>query len=602
MQHKIDKFFRLIKESKDFAYDVETSGLDSRKNYICGYSVSDGKEAAYVPVRHSLDSHPDSNISQVEQFEQELNKVIKQHQGKIIGHNIKFDKHFSCRHNIDLGTNLKDTMVRESLINENRFSYALGACTKNYDIPQKKGAELYQHIAEMAGCKPDHKSMAYYHKLRGDDPIAIEYAEFDTLSTMNLYLQQELHIDQDQLQVIEDLESNLISILQEMEQLGILIDLDEYKVAKQKIEGLHIEAYSYLPHKDDLSPYNVRSNKDLQEYFELCEIDNWEFTAPTDRFPEGQPSFNKDWLGTSDDGMVILNARKFDHLVNSFIEPFESFIHEGKIHTTFNQTYGEFGGTKSGRLSSRGPNLQQVPKRDEQLGRIFRKVFIPRKDFTFVEFDHSQAEPRLYAHYSNEPILIKGYNQVPFVDMHSIAAEMMHISRGVAKNLNLGILYTMGAPKLAKKLRISLDEARAIIRGWYRTFREVGNFTRRASEVAETRGYVRTILGRRARFPNPRFSYRAANRIIQGSSADILKWKMVEIDRWIKEKNYQDVVQMVLNIHDALLFQIHKEYVHLVPEIAKLFASVQEAPFNLRVPFHADYHTGNNWSEASYGV
>lgn len=601
MQQKIDKFFHIIKESKDFAYDVETSGLNPHKNYICGYSVSDGKDAAYIPVRHALDHSPDSNIGSVDLFEREVSKAVAVHQGKIVGHNIKFDAHFSKKHNIDLGTNLKDTMIRECLINENKFSYSLEATTKDYDIPQKKGKELYQHIANMVGCKPTKDSMGFYHRLRGDDPLAVEYAEFDTLSTMNLYLKQEKEIYSQELEVVENLESNLISILQEMEALGIVVDTVQYEIAKKEIENLHIEAYSYLPHKDDLSPYNVRSNKDLQEYFAHCEIDDWEFTAPTERFPEGQPSFNKDWLGGSDEGTIILNARKFDHLVNSFIEPFESFIYEGKIHTTFNQTQGEFGGTKSGRFSCKWPNMQQVPKRDKQLGKIFRKVFAAPKDFIFVEFDHSQAEPRLYAHYSQEPILIEGYSKIPFIDMHSIAAEMMHIPRETAKSLNLAILYTMGAYKLSKKLRISLDDAKAIIRGWYRTFRNVGNFTNRASQVAKDRGYVRTILGRRARFPDPRWSYRAANRIIQGSSADILKWKMVELHKWIKRNNYQDVVQMVLNIHDALLFQIHKDYQHLVPEIAIIFAFVQEAPFNLRVPFYADYHTGINWSEASYG-
>lgn len=612
MQEKINKFFNIIDNTKNFAYDVETSGLNWQTDYICGYSVSDGKDAAYVPVRHALNHAPETNIQNVELFESTLAKKVKEHKGKIIGHNIKFDAHFSENHGILLGNKQKDTMVRESIINENKYSYSLEATTKDYDIPQKKGKELYLHIASLIGCKPDKKSMAHFHKLRGDDPIAIEYAEYDTLSTSNLFTQQDKQIYAQELELPEDIESELTYVLQIMERQGVQVDLEEFERVKKRVDELRIIAYERIPLAEDFRVLNIRSNKDLREYFELCEIDNWEYTEPTERFPEGQPSFNKDWLSTSDAGAIILNARKYDHLISSFLDPFMSFVYNisgnPTIYTTFNQVIGEFGGTKSGRLSSVRPNMQQVPKRDEELGKIFRKVFKARKGYIFVEFDHSQAEPRLYAHYSQEPVLIEGYSKTPFIDMHSIAAEMMHIDRKTAKNLNLGILYTMGAAKLAKKLKITLDQAYAIISGWKRIFSHVNEFTNRASKVANSRievdgtGYVKTILGRRARFDDPRWTYRAANRIIQGSSADILKYKLVQIQRWIEKNNYQDVVIMLLNIHDAILFQIEENHQHLIPEIAKIFASVQEPPLNLRVPFHADYHIGVNWSEASYGT
>jgi DNA polymerase-1 len=598
---KAQTLLNIISASKNFAFDVETNGIDWKSCHVCGYSASDGKESVYVPVRHALDHAPETNIDNVELYEQHLGKAIKEHKGKIIGHNIKFDAHMCENHNIKLGNKVKDTMVREGLINENRYSYSLEAVAKNYNIPQKKGSELYIHIANMVNCKPNRTSMAHYHRLRGDDPLAIEYAEFDTLATYHLFEEQEKEIYRQELEVVEGMESELTYVLQIMERNGICVDLEEYQRVKIIIEEMRLNAYVHIPLKEDLEPINVRSNKDLREYFEMCEIDNWEYTQPTERYPNGQPSFNKNWLGDTDEGILILNARKYDHLVDSFLTPFETFIHNGKIHTNFNQTRGEFGGARPGRLSSTNPNMQQVPKRDKQLGKIFRKVFTPRKDFIFVEYDHSQAEPRLYSHYSQEPILLDGYSKVPYVDMHSIAANMMGISREDAKRLNLGILYTMGAYKLSKQLRIPINEAKEIIRRWYQTFQKVGEFTYRASNVAKFRGYVRTILGRRARFSDPRWSYRAANRIIQGSSADILKWKMVQLSLWIERNNYQEVIRLILNIHDAILVEVHKDYAHLIPTIGDMFASVQEPPFNLRVPFYADYHKGSNWSEASYG-
>lgn len=611
-EHKINKFFGIIKNNPNkFAYDVETNGLSWKKCHICGYSVSDGKDAVYVPVRHKAGG----NINNIEQFEKEVNKVVQEHPGKIIMHHGKFDAHFSENHGIHIGNKHKDTMTRAAIINENKRSYSLAACAAEYpDIPQKKGNELYKHISNLTGCSPSYKSMANFHMLNGEDPIANEYTEHDTLSTYGLCEKQEKEIYGQNLDIVENMENELTHVLQKMERRGIKVALDKFEQVKKQVEELQYKAYLNIPLKENFEPINVRSGKDLKEYFEMCEIDDWPFTEPTERFPDGQPSFNKDYLETKDEGLLIVEARKYDHLINSFIEPFLGHVHNGRIHTTFNQTRNEWDfGAKPGRLSCNDPNLQQVPKRDIFLGKIYRSLFIPDKDFVLVEFDHSQAEPRLYAHYSGVEVLLEGYNKTPFVDMHTIASNLMGLTkkygekqgRSIAKNLNLGILYAMGIAKLARKLKISENEARYIIRQWYSLFgRRRGateNFTKFAEKVFIERGYVRTILGRRARLTDPKYGYWAANRIIQGSSADILKWKMVEIDKWITNNNYQDVVHMLLNIHDSLVFQIHKDYLHLVPIISKIFASVQEPPFNLRVPFFAEHGQGENWAVASYG-
>ena len=299
---------------------------------------------------------------------------------------------------------------------------------------------------------------------------------------------------------------------------------------------------------------------------------------------------------------MLLQAKAVDHFKNSFVDPIDEFIYNGVIYTNFNQTQGEYGtGTKTGRLSCTSPNMQQVPKRDKQLGRIFRKLFVARPGFTFVELDYSQAEPRLFSHYSDEKILLDGYNTSPAIDMHDIAAKYMNITRSKAKNLNLGLQYTMGIAKLAKQLHISEDEARSMYYRWKQTFPNVSKFTKLASQVAEQRGYVKTILGRRARFPDPRWSYRAANRIVQGGSADILKYAMVKLDDWIVLTNQEDNIRMLLNIHDAILFEIRDEILEKsIVDIKRIMEDVQRPPFNLKVPFVADYKTGKTWAEATY--
>lgn len=600
-EQRIAQFFNIVQSQKDFAYDVETTGLDWKTKVVIGYSVSDGNEGVYIPVRHT----GGGNIKYVDTFEKLLAQKIDQHPAKIIGHNLKFDAHFSENHGIKLGDRLCDTMTREALINEHRISYALDACTKHYpNIRQKHGQELYQHIAQLTGCKPNRSAMGNYHFLSGDDPLAVEYAEVDTISAKQMRDKQDDKILEDNIGLVENLEQHLTYVLQKMERKGIAVDLHEFDIVEKKVNDLSLAAHAVLPLKDDLGPINPRSNKDIQEYFEMCEIDDWPITDI------GNPSFQKDYLETHPEGLMIVEARKYDHLISSFIDPFMGYVHNGRIHTTFNQTRNEFGkGVGYGRLSCNGPNLQQVPKRDKFLGSIYRRIFIPDSNYVFVEYDHSQAEPRLYAHYSGEPVLVRGYSSVPFVDMHTIASELMGLTaklgqeegRKIAKNLNLGILYTMGAEKLSKKLKIPYEEAKKIIKQWYSIFRFVSGFSRLAQERASERGFVHTILGRRARFPDSRWAYRAANRVIQGSAADILKWKLVEIDRWIRENHLEDYVHMLVNIHDAILFQVHKDAIDEIPNLKDVFISVQGPPFNLKVPFDAEYHVGDNWAEASYG-
>lgn len=607
MNDKIEKFFSILNNTKEPAYDVETNGLDWKRCYTCGYSVSDGKEAVYIPVRHGS-----NNIEMVDTFEHNLAKCIKSHTGKIVGHNIKFDAHFSENHGINLGNKLTDTMVMEALLDEHQRSYALESVSKRHNITPKKGKDLYAHIAQQFGVKPTRDAMAHFHSLSGDDPMAVEYAEGDTITTKQLYEAQKKDLYAQQLDVVVGLENELTYVLQKMERRGIKVDPEEAEKAKINVEKLYEDAYGKLmvvgDDPLDVTTINIRSNKDLKQYFEMCDIDDWPMTAATKTHPEGQASFNKDFLATTDEGINILNVRKYATLKSNFLDKLDIHTYKGKIHTTFNQTIGETHGTRFGRLSSNNPNKQQVPKRDAELGRIYRRMFVPYDDFFLIEYDYSQAEPRLYSHYSDEPALIKGYNSTPYVDMHQIAANYMGVSRDLAKNLNLGIMYTMGPKKLAVKLGISYKQARAILDKWMATFPRVSNydrnnpgFTQKAQRVAQDRGYVKTILGRRARFPDPDFAYRAANRIIQGGSADILKYKMVELDRYLVSNNLEDVCKMILTIHDSILLEIHKDHKHLIPVVSNILEKVQVPPFNLKIPFIADYKFGSNWEEATYG-
>ncbi len=617
---KVTKFMNMLKGNEPLAYDVETGGpvpgdgapLDWKRGYVCGYSLSDGVDSVYVPVRHDS-----NNIDMVDTFEHDMAKAIRSRTEPLIGHNIKFDAHFSYNHGILLGDKVVDTMVDAALLNENKFSYNLENCCKEYDIPQKKGKELKEHIANRFNFKSTKDAMGHYYRLPGDDPLAVDYAETDTLATYHLNDVQTDKLNEENLETVSNLERELSFTLFKMERRGVTLDLEELKRVEATVEKLWYEAHLKIPIGEDFMPINTRSGKDLQKYFEQCEIFDWPVTDPTERFPNGQPSFNKNFLKSTEEGRVIQDARRYSTFKSMFMEPFPRFVFNGKIHARFNQAVGEFGGARPGRLSCGDPNMQFVPKRDKFLGRIFRKAFIPSDavKYLLVELDYSQAEPRLFTHYSGEPTLMKGYSSTPAIDMHSIAAEYMHIyqqypdtddgrdsARGYAKNLNLGMMYVMGGPTLSGHLNISLEDARAISRLWHRTFPNVSSFTRLAAKRAEERKYVFTVLGRRARFSDPRYCYRAANRIVQGGSADILKWKMVEIEKRVVADGLQDEIRMLLTIHDALLFEVARDRAQEHIEYIKgIMEDVQAAPFNLRVPFRADYKYGDNWAEATYG-
>jgi len=597
---KEDKLLQLLSANEVVGFDVETNGLDWKTQQVVGYSAAIGDTSVYVPVRHA----GGGNVNKVDEFEKAIAKTISTRTKPLVGHNIKFDSHFCVNHGIELGTKILDTMIAASLIDENQMSYALSAVASRYpDIVQKQEKELYRHIADQFGCQPTRASMAHFHRLDGLDPMAHSYAEHDTMATYAVWAKQAPELYGQNLDLIYDIENRLSHVLRKMERRGFLVDPRELASVREEIEKYRIEIYSRIPLGDDLEPLNIRSNQDLQAYFRMHEITNWEFTQPTETHPEGQPSFTKDFLKQTDEGKLLLQARAFDQFRNTFLTPLEDYIYEGKIYTNFNQTQGEYGyGTKTGRLSCTRPNMQQVSKRDKMLGQLFRRIFTPRVGYTFVEFDYSQAEPRLFSHYSDEPVLIKGYNSDPPIDMHDIAAKYLGVDRNVAKNLNLGLQYTMGVAKLAKQLNVSEDTAKQMYYRWKDTFPNVSKFTKQAATVAETRGYVKTILGRRARFPDPRWAYRAANRVVQGGAADILKYKLVELDDWLVRENLEDNVRMLLNIHDAILWEIRDDLLEtMIPKIKTIMENVQSPPFNLKVPFVAEYKTGKDWAQCTYG-
>lgn len=248
------KFFRILEGTDEPAYDVETNGLDWKRGFICGYSISDGEHAVYVPVRHGMGG----NINNVEEFERLLAEKIRNHKGRIVGHNIKFDAHFSQNHGIILGNKVIDTMVMACLLNENRTWFNLESVAKEYKITQKAGKELYMHIASLFGGKPTRESMGNFWRLAGNDKLAVEYAGYDTLVTKQLWECQKKELYAQGLDVVRDLENELCYVLQKMERRGIRVDPEERQKVCSEIEVMYIDAFCKVPLSEiDLSPLNM---------------------------------------------------------------------------------------------------------------------------------------------------------------------------------------------------------------------------------------------------------------------------------------------------------------------------------------------------------
>ena len=434
--------------------------------------------------------------------------------------------------------------------------------------------------------------MSNFWQTAGNDPKVVDYAIGDGVTTWELYHAELKEIDKQELGTIRDLEDQLIWTLFRMERRGIKVDM----VYLEDLLG-HIEReVNNMRLHDFPLDFNERSGVQVKTLMTEAGRLDWPTTD------KGNPSFVEKWLKTFPEGQKLVKLRKWTNLANSFARPLiETHAYGGRVHATINQLKTDYAGTAA-RLSCSNPNMQQVPKRDKDLARLFRKAFIPDDGFLFFEDDYSQCEPRLFAHYSGEPALIEGYNQTPFRDMHQVVADLLDVERDpTAKRMNMGIMTGMKAPTFAVHMDWAIELATEKHNAWFDAFPKIRDFQNNATRALRSREYVKTLLGRRGHLDNPRFAYKSVSKIIQGTNADILKKKMLEIDLFLESED--DTAHLFMTVHDAFEGQIPKgpegKIIH--DTLIKIMEDVQSPPFNLRVPFVVDAGSGDNWAEASFG-
>lgn len=605
---KIEQALRRLRECKEVVVDVETSGLDWRKQHIVGHVLTFGPkedDSYYLPVRHrgggnisgcSTPSTKDGWTGDRHPLEIEIVKELEKPGRTCIFHNGAFDLRFLYRVGLTkFDADYDDTMLNATLLNEWQASFSLDYCCKAYGVAQKK-TTIYDYILskfpEARGAPK--QAMGYFWQLAGDDPVAVEYAEGDGTSTWQLRKRQHEEIALQNLQLVHSVECKVIPVLARMMTRGVKIDEERLHVVKKLTQTKLDEALRALP-----EGFNSRASSQVRKLMEDNGFTNWPYTAPSKTHPKGLPSFSEAWLVTNPVGQKIVAARKLSNLLASFIDPMiTTHLWNGRVHPEYNQLRGDEYGTITGRLSSSNPNLQQVNKRNEELGRIHRSIFVPDEGMLWGSADWSQMEPRLLAYYSRCKVLTDGYKADPPIDAHSAVATAANIDRETGKRVNQTLITGGGKGVLTSKYGIPPDKVDQVWTDYFKAMPEIKLFQKQAAQRMRNRGYVVSLLGRRARIKDK--DYVALNRLLQGGNADCIKYKMVQIDDYLRSEG--DKVNLLNNVHDALDFQFKPEDKKIYDEALRIMTSFgPDDLISLDIPIAVDAKIGKDWAIATFG-
>jgi DNA polymerase I-like protein with 3'-5' exonuclease and polymerase domains len=439
-----------------------------------------------------------------------------------------------------------------------------------------------------------------------------EYAEYDARLTYDLYLLNKEQIDKQELQDIYDLETRLQPCLIDMRMKGVRVDLEQADIAKKELSVKEKQLMSEIKKICGLD-VEIWAAASIAQAFDKLGI-KYPRTPKTEA-----PSFTKNFLSNHEHDIAkkIVEAREINKANTTFIDTILKHQHKGRIHAEIHQMRSDDGGTVTGRFSYSNPNLQQIPSRNKKIKKLIRSLFIPEDGMQWGTFDYSQQEPRLVVHYAYSDGLdvrsiVSGYRSGE-ADFHEMVAEIAQISRLQAKTINLGMMYGMGKGKLMNELGIDKEEAEEIVSIYQNKVPFVKQLTYNVMDKASARGEIKTLLGRHCRFPffEPRKfgekgfyktkeeaidalghgnykragTYKALNKLIQGSAADQTKKAMVDLYE-------EDGIIPHIQVHDELNISVENKGEAL--SIKKKMEDCVE----LNVPSVVDYALAKNWGEA----
>ena len=583
-KEKLDAIIDNIDKDAIVAFDTETTGLDTKVAKMVGFSFClDADKAYYVPIGHSyLGVEDQVNIDDATSA---LKKLLTHH---IVGQNLKFD--FSLLYNqygFEELTPYADTMIMAWLSNPGS-KVGLDALAKMFFKYEMKP------FKEMVKKGEDFSAVAI------DD--ATFYAGEDAWMTFMLYgaLKKKMELSSltHLLKEAKNVEYPFMNVLMRMERLGIKINPAKLEEL-QKTLSADLATLTQGIYADADSEFNIRSTQQLGVIlFQQIGLKGGKKTKTGYSTNEAVLS---SLLGEHPIIEKILEYREYQKIFSTYVDPLLKLANadeNSRIYTSFGQM-----GTATGRLSSRDPNLQNIPVRSA-LGRSVREAFVAKEGYKLVSIDYSQIELRLLAHFSQDAALLEAFNNG--VDIHLATStilfgeELAKEKRSFAKSVNFGLLYGMGPKKLSEELGISTGEAKDIITNYFASFPTVKNFLESIQERVKIDGYVETILKRRRLFDHESangmqkaaFMRESVNTVFQGSAADLIKLSMNQIDSMIQDEKLDAF--MLLQIHDELIFEVKEEKVE---EISKRFVHTMENVLELDVPLECSVSVGDSWGE-----
>jgi len=581
-------------ETKDPELKTMGSGSVTSRGHIVGIAVAVHDWAGYYPIRHEGGGNMDHGM-----VTRWFQSVLKTPATKIF-HNAMYDVCFLRAERYKIQGTIVDTMIAGSLVDENRFRYDLGSMGRDY-LGIGKNEAVLKETADLWGV--DAKSEMY--KLPA--MYVGEYAEQDAVLTYKLWQEMKKQMYHEDVEDIFKLETELFPCLVDMRFLGVRVDTEAAYQLKQQLLTEEKECLHKVK-KETSIDVQIWAARSIEKVFQKLNLP-YDLTAKTN-----SPSFTKNFLQNHPHPMVklIARAREINKSHTTFIDTILKHQHKGRIHAEINQIRSDSGGTVTGRFSYNNPNLQQIPARNKELGPRIRSLFIPENNCQWGCFDYSQQEPRLVTHYASLDGLygvdevLDAYNEGE-ADFHQIVSDMANIPRSQAKTINLGLFYGMGKNKLQAELGVSKEDAEDLFRTYHDKVPFVKMLMESVMRRAQDKGRVRTLLGRRCRFnlwePNQfgihkalnhedalaehgpgirrAFTYKALNRLIQGSAADMTKKAMVDL--------YKEGITPHIQVHDELDISIESA------DHADKIKQIMEGAVALEVPNKVDYESGANW-------
>ena len=587
-QTDLDLLITTISNAELISFDLETTSITPLQADIVGLSFSvKANDGYYIPVEYpEKESKPGLTLDAVLE---KLKPIFENENNRFCGQNIKYDALVLSRYGIHLGNIVFDTMIAEYMLHPEKNSYKMDYLSIDYlnyrmvPIDNLIGTGLHQKsMAEVPL-----EDIAFYASEDAD--IAFQLAEIlkDKLEKESLF------------EPYNDIEIPLIPVLTTIEKNGVYLNLDFLAdLSRQFGEGL--EKLTEKIHQMAGREFNINSPKQLGEIL----FDELELKPIRKRSTAVEVlAVLKNYHPLPEE---VLKYRHLAKLKNTYVDAIPNYVNKetGRVHTSLNQTIAA-----TGRLSSTSPNFQNIPIRTET-GREVRKAFVPQNsDWVILSADYSQVELRIMAHYSQEPELIKAFEENSDIHSRTAAlvngiaeAEVTPDQRRSAKVVNFGIMYGAGPYRMSQELGISMADAKILIDNYFATYPGIRKYMDETISLARDRGYVETLYKRRRKTGNLDASNRnivqaeervAINMPIQGTAADIIKIAMVNIHNKMESENYQS--KMILQIHDELLFECPKAE---VDKLAAMVVEKMEGAVSLSVPLKVDWNYGSSWYEA----